>query len=162
MPQLDTTFIVSQLFWLSIFFVIFFLFIRYVIVPKMDHVYSERSKIKDESEKSTEKLLKEIDSLKILHAKKAEELREEIQAIRRDSAAKFEEYSSKAAESLNKKINSAIENTESEIAKLKSVCFDSRESKELITDNAQKIIEKISGIKISKQDLEKVIRSSNA
>lgn len=162
MPQLDPAYFTSQLFWLSIFFTIFYLCLSRMIIPKWKSLSDARSKLKDDNLKQAEKLANEIEKLKDDHIKAGKEVREKIQALKEETALKFEEYSKAESEKLNKKLENDLAKTEQAIAKLKSEGFDSDESSVMIIAQAQKIIDKISGLKIDKSGLKKLLEESNA
>jgi F-type H+-transporting ATPase subunit b len=162
MPQLDPQFFLSQLFWLSIFFALFYLCISKIIAPKLESLFSARNKLKETSLSQADQITKEIEKLKALHAKKGAEFRAEIQQIKEEAELKFEEYSKSSTEKLNKRLNVDLKRTEEEIAKLKSTGFDSEESEALLISQAQKIIDKISGLKTDKTDLKKFLKDNHA
>lgn len=162
MPQLDPQYFLSQLFWLSIFFAFFYLCISKIIIPRLETLFSSRQKLKDDNIREVEKISKEIEKLKAQHIKRGVAVRGKIHRMKEDTNSKFDEYKKSSTEKLNKRLFKEIKNAEEEVANLKNKGVDLGESEALIVSQAQKIINKISGLAIDESDLKKILKENHA
>lgn len=64
LPQLDSTYFVSQLFWLVVCFAILILLFKMVFIPRMNSVLKKRDTVMTEGKNAISKLESEISNLK--------------------------------------------------------------------------------------------------
>lgn len=155
MPQLDTTYFISQLFWLTILFISFFGAIKYIILPKIESIIQNRVLVKEDSESLKKKYSEEIAAITEAHKAKAEEARIQIKKLQNDSSKKFEDFCNKSREELKNKLDKKIYTSQKEIDKFIENFDSTSDYKDLVQSSAVQIINKISNSKIDDAKLKK-------
>lgn len=159
MPQLDTTYFVSQIFWLCILFTLFYLSVRYLIAPRLESIIKARILVKEDSDKLAKQYEEEIEKIKKDHLKKAEEVRHQVQQMQLESNKKFEEFSKKAEAGLHSRLDKKMSESEAKIDKFTKDFNKSKDTAEVISYAASKIIEEASSIKVDKNKLKKYMEA---
>lgn len=155
MPQLDTTYFVSQIFWLCILFALFYLSVRYLIMPRIEAIVKARILVTEDSNKLKEKFASEIEEIKESHKANADEVRNKVKQMQMKANQKFEDFSKKAKADLQKKLDQKMADSESKINKLTEDFYNSKDSEELAIRSAAKILEEMASIKVDKSKLKK-------
>lgn len=155
MPQLDTTYFASQIFWLCIFFTIFYLSVKYLILPRIESIIKARILVTKDSEKLAEEFAKEIEEIKNAHKARAEEVRDYVKKMQLDSKKKYESFSQKANEELQNKLSEKMIESEKKIEKFAKDFHKSKDSADLITEIASKVIGDLTSVKVDKSQLKK-------
>jgi len=145
MPQLDSQFFISELFWLLMSFILLFCFIRYYVAPRMYGILDEREKRISGSLRRAEKLKNEAMKFeseynaKLNHAYKTSTI-----------------HLSKALEELGRQTQLKRENRDKESALLikeaeKRIIEFRRKSEKLLLDfsveSVQRIVNEMIGVK---------------
>jgi len=158
MPQLDSTYWVSQAFWLMLFFTLLYLALSKLFIPKIkDGIDDRENKIKDDLDEAqklknvAEKKLKEYE-LSIENTKK------KIQKILFESKNKLNSEMQNKKKNFKKEIDAEIENAEKEIKNFKK---DSLKSISIISEEmTSKVVEMISGEPINQSSVKAAILES--
>ncbi len=157
MPQLNPEFFVSQLFWLAVFFSFLLIFLWKISLPRIAKVLEKRqNKINDDlsSAKELQEQAREIEkkiNIKLNNAKN--ETDDKIKS----TALDLQNQVSQKLLSLDKELEEKISISEAEITETKNKEMENIH-KEI--GNITKItLAKISDIKVSKNDLDEVIKS---
>ena len=156
MPQLDTTYFVSQIFWLSVFFAFFYRSLKYFVIPKIESVIKDRIAIKESSEKIKEELAEQIRVMKQNHKDRAEELRMMIKDLQIEANEKFEKFSKKSIDDLQNKLDKKMKLAEEEVEKIKEGAKNSKEYSDLVIALAGKVIFKMTALDSDKSKLKKL------
>ena len=153
LPQLDITTWPSQLFWLVVTFFIGYILISSLVAPSISSVLENRStKIFDDLETAK----KAQDNAKEVYTSYEETLREArsqsaIAAAKALEEAKAETASRDAA--INKKLAASAKKAEARLSEMREEALSSLEN--LATETSQKIIAKLTPIKVTKAVVKK-------
>ena len=143
MPQLDSTYWVSQAFWLMLFFTLLYLALSKLFIPKIKDVIDDReNKIKDDLDEAQK--LKNVAEKKLNEYELSiENTKKEVQKILFESKKKLNSEMQNKKRNFEKEIEAEIENAEKEIENFKK---DSLKSISVISEEmTSKVIEMISG-----------------
>ena len=77
MPQLDTTTFPSQLFWLGVCFLVLYLILSYILIPKITGVLENRETIREQKINQASTYREEAEGLLIAYEKRLDEARED-------------------------------------------------------------------------------------
>lgn len=155
MPQLDTTYFVSQIFWLGILFTLFYLSVRYLIMPRIESIIKARILVKEDTDRIKEELLIEIEQIKQDHKVRADEVRNLVKEMQEKSNKKFQDFSAKLESDLKHKLEKKLSESEANIDKFTKDFHQSKDSVDLITHAASKILDEVASIKVDKSKLKK-------
>jgi len=143
MPQLDSTYWVSQAFWLMLFFTLLYLALSKLFIPKIkDGIDDRENKIKDDLDEAQK--LKNVAEKKLNEYELSiENTKKEVQKILFESKKKLNSEMQNKKRNFEKEIEAEIENAEKEIENFKK---DSLKSISVISEEmTSKVIEMISG-----------------
>ncbi|MBR6231943.1 MAG: hypothetical protein IKQ99_02460 [Alphaproteobacteria bacterium] len=99
MPQFDTTFLFSQIFWMLFSFGVLYLGIRFIVFPMFDKIFEQRNKVTQEP------------------VEKAEGLTQEIQKIQTQIEQKQQQREKRSAQRLQQTYQTAVQHLEKELQK---------------------------------------------
>lgn len=99
MPQFDTTFLFSQIFWMLFSFGVLYLGIRFLVFPMFDKIFEKRNKVTQEP------------------VEKAEKLTREIQEIQTQIEQKKQQQEKRSAKRLQQTYQTALQHFEKELQK---------------------------------------------
>ena len=100
MPQFDTTFLFSQIFWMLFSFGVLYLGVCFIIFPMFDKIFEQRNKVTQEP------------------VEKAEGLTQEIQKIQTQIEQKQQLYEKRSAQRLQQTYQTALQHFEGELQKM--------------------------------------------
>tara|TARA_B100001093_G_scaffold481204_1_gene511738 strand:- start:939 stop:1547 length:609 start_codon:yes stop_codon:yes gene_type:complete len=153
LPQLDITTWPSQLFWLVVTFVIGYILISSLVAPSISSVLENRStKISDDLE-TAKKAQDNAKEVYISYEEYLSEARSQaaIAAAKALEEAKAETASRDAA--INKKLAASAKKAEARLSEMREEALSSLEN--LATETSQKIIAKLTPIKVTKAVVKK-------
>ena len=157
LPQLDFSVLPSQLFWLVLTFGLLYFFIARVFIPKVaKQVDSREDGIKDnilsaeKANTSTEKLAKDLQKKINLAKSKASDIIEK-------QTKETKEFSDKAKQTLNAKIDAKLKDSEARIAKMRTASTSA--IKEVTADVSSDIFNQIAKV-TTKQTTKKLKKAS--
>lgn len=156
MPQLDFTYLFSQIFWLSFSFGLFFFCVKCFIVPKLESIVLARTSIKQDSAGAVKDLELEIASMKASSKAKSDEMNAFIKRLKSESESKFDEYSKKLLSEMQNKTDEELSAASKEIEAFKVQFSSSEEIKTIVSSCAQKIIHKIAAVNVNDTELKAV------
>ena len=107
MPQFETTYLVSQVFWLVISFGVLYLGVRFIVFPLFDSIFNARQKKIDTLLNQAEKLTKE-----------AEELEKKNSSAQHQQEEKHHQKIAQAQEKAQKDFQITLEKNEKNLIKL--------------------------------------------
>ncbi len=159
MPQLDTTYFISQLFWLAVLFTLFYLSIRFLVVPMLQSIISARSHFKDESYSFVGMVDLEIAKMKIEAKDKALATTEFIKKLEEATDLKYDIYCKDLQSKLQKKLDHALEEAEKEVGEFTRKTLAEEKMNELVIQSAKHMIYKLTNIDIPDTELKNLIKS---
>lgn len=159
MPQLDTTYFVSQIFWLVILFTLFYISIKFLVIPKLQAIIHARTNLTEESNSFVGIVDLEITQMKIDAKKHSEATNELIKKLEAEAATKYDSYSKDAILKLQKRLDKALEDANKEIAELTKKTLLEENMNDLVLASAQNMIFKLMHINIPTSELKNFIKS---
>ena len=155
MPQLDPTYWASQAFWLILVFVILYISIAKLYLPKIKNNLDDReNKIKEDLDSANK--FKELSEFKIKEYEKIlENSKKEVLKIQLESKNRLDKDIQAKKEMMEKEIEIEITKAQKEIVELKknSISDIQKISKDLASD----IIENISGDKLNESSIKAAV-----
>ncbi len=145
MPQLDTSFFISQFFWLSICFGIFYLCIRFFVIPKASSIITSRLHIIHDDETHAKIANLQITELKASIHIKIQEVDGLIENMKNEANIKFEKHSKAKLEDFKKKIDTETRAAIDSISKAHHEALSKHEIGSLVEISSKQIISKIVG-----------------
>ncbi len=153
LPQLDITTWPSQLFWLTVTFVIGYILISWFVAPSISSVLENRStKISDDLETAKQAQ----DNAKYVYNSYEETLREARSKAAMAAAKAVQEAKAETASrdaSINKKLTASGKKAEARLSKMREEALSSLE--DLATETSQRIIAELTPIKVTKAVVQK-------
>lgn len=157
MPQLDPTYMHSQVFWLAVTFLALWAILSRTVLPRITTILENRqNKITQDLERA-EKLGLEAEAAREHYEKALVESRTKAQALIAESAALMEKTSTARHNELTAKLDKQLAKAESDIlsAKEDAMAKLTPIAKEL----TQEIVEKLTGQKLKAADVSSVVDS---
>ena len=159
MPQLEITTYPSQIFWLVVSFLILYLIMSRVIIPKISSVIKSReSEIKNNIHIS-EQMYKDTEIINNEYEETKKKIEEEARGIINHLKETTSKKIAKNTESLKKKLEDILEKNEQEIINNKKKVL--KEIKKISLNLSEEIIRKISNGKSEKKNKLKSIIKKN-
>lgn len=155
MPQLNPEYWFSQIFWLIIFFIILYLAVSKIYLPKIKNNLDNREK-KIRDDLSQAKDLKELSEKKnVEYLQLIEKAKKKIEKNIADSKIEIADKIEKKRENIENEIEVEITKAQKEIAKLK---IDSvSDIKKISEDLTSEILEKIIGDKLNNSSVKATV-----
>ena len=157
MPQLDPTYMHSQIFWLAVTFLALWAILSRTVLPRITTILENRqNKITQDLERA-EKLGLEAEAARDHYEKALVESRTKAQALIAESAALMEKTSTARHNELTAKLDKQLTKAEADIlsAKEDAMAKLTPIAKEL----TQEIVEKLTGQKLKAADVSSVVDS---
>ena len=142
MPQLEQIeFFVSQLFWLGVFFVILFVVLTYITLPKIRAFLNKRDEFVQSHISKQDELIKKAEQLIENYELKLNEAKNQASKIIADAKESALQDSEKLIKATEEKIQQEIKNTEERVSKEKSLAI--AELNDQLKDSASTFLSKI-------------------
>ena len=151
MPQLDPTYWASQAFWLILVFVILYISIAKLYLPKIKNNLDDReNKIKEDLDSANK--FKELSEFKIKEYEKIlENSKKEVLKIQLESKNRLDKDIQAKKDTMEKEIKNEIDKAQKEIYELKKNSISDIQN--ISRDIASNIIENISGDKLNESSI---------
>jgi F-type H+-transporting ATPase subunit b len=155
MPQLDPTYWASQAFWLILTFIVLYISIAKLYLPKIKNNLDDReNKIKDDLDAANK--FKDLSELKLKEYEKIlENSKKEVIKIHLDSKNKLDKDIQTKKDVMDKEIETEITKAQQEINELKKNSI--LDIQNISKDLASNIIENISGDKLNESSIKATI-----
>jgi F-type H+-transporting ATPase subunit b len=155
MPQLDPTYWASQAFWLILTFIVLYISIAKLYLPKIKNNLDDReNKIKDDLDAANK--FKDLSELKLKEYEKIlENSKKEVIKIHLDSKNKLDKDIQTKKDMMDKEIETEITKAQQEINELKKNSI--LDIQNISKDLASNIIENISGDKLNESSIKATI-----
>jgi F-type H+-transporting ATPase subunit b len=152
MPQLDPTSFASQLFWLALTFILFFLIAWRVALPKIGRVLEDRRERIDRDVSKAQEVRNEAEAVLAEYEKLSAEGRASAQVVLREANELAAAEAAAEHEKLGRRLAGDIEKAERRIAEARSSALEG--VGEVAADIAQAAAARLIGIEVSAQDAE--------
>ena len=155
MPQLDPTYWASQAFWLILTFIVLYISIAKLYLPKIKNNLEDReNKIKDDLDAANK--FKDLSELKLKEYEKIlENSKKEVIKIHLDSKNKLDKDIQTKKDVMDKEIETEITKAQQEINELKKNSI--LDIQNISKDLASNIIENISGDKLNESSIKATV-----
>ena len=155
MPQLDPTYWASQAFWLILTFIVLYISIAKLYLPKIKNNLDDReNKIKDDLDAANK--FKDLSELKLKEYEKIlENSKKEVIKIHLDSKNKLDKDIQAKKDVMDKEIETEITKAQQEINELKKNSI--LDIQNISKDLASNIIENISGDKLNESSIKATV-----
>ena len=145
MPQLEQVeFFISQLFWLSVFFVVLFSVLTYITLPKIRAFLNKRDDFVKSHISKQDDLIKKAESIIENYETKLNEAKNEASKLISDAKDKALQDSESLIKSAEEKIQQEIKMTEERVTKEKDLAIS--DLKNQLKDSATNFISKVTKI----------------
>ena len=145
MPQLEQVeFFISQLFWLGVFFVILFLVLTYITLPKIRAFLNQRDDFVKSHISKQDELIKKAESIIENYEAKLTEAKNQASEIINDAKDKALQESETLIKATEEKIQQEIRQTEERVTKEKDLAIS--ELNFQLKDSAINFISKVTKI----------------
>ncbi len=155
MPQLEILTFPNQIFWILVFTVLFYLVVRYLIVPRLESIMSSRQDLINADIQQAEEFNKEAREIEERIANKMEEAHKEAMNISSNTKSQVKEKVELAMEEIQETVAKQAQASEKRILEIE------RKSKEDINKIAielsRDLIERFSDNKLNTTAIEKMI-----
>lgn len=155
LPQFDTTTFASQIFWLTVSFVLLYLLMSRMSLPRISEVMEMRQTQKDNNLNRAEQMHEEADKIEKTYQETLQKAREDAQdrmtEAQNKAAARFAEENARFLEHTQTRIANAEQN----IAKAKDEALHSLA--DISAEIAAEITQKIAAVNVGKADAKKIV-----
>lgn len=156
MPQLDPTWVPSQVFWLVITFVMMVFLMSKVVVPKIKAVVDDRNKRIDDDLSQAEELKARADEVYEKYSSSVEGAKKQADEIVEKAKSEMLSYSEDKSKELEVKLANMIEDGEKQIADIKKDAM--LQIQDIVCDTASLSCEKLTGQKVDDKKIKEVVK----
>ena len=158
MPQFDPQWFASQIFWLAITFVVLYLLMSRIALPRMSQIIEDRqNKVEDDLAKA-EKLRAEAQEVYEAYEQQLQEARADAQKVLRETGDQIAAEQAERNEAFSKELDRKVQEAEASIDKAKTEALDNLQS--VAGEVAQSATAKLIGGKIGKERAEKAVKQA--
>ncbi|ATX82601.1 ATP synthase F0 subcomplex B subunit [Mariprofundus ferrinatatus] len=159
MPQFDTTFFSSQIFWTIISFVLLFVVLSRWVLPRIASILQERTRLIEQEIEEARQKREEVEELRLDYAEKLSSIDSEAKKLFDESEKRILERRSQLMgewkEEMERRKREFRE--ESEVARQKAIREIRAQSAELVVEAAEKVIHQRLDEREARQILEETI-----
>ncbi len=158
MPQFNPEWFASQIFWLVVTFVVLYLLMSRIALPRVAQILQERQeKVEDDLAKA-EQLRKEAQELYEAYEQSLADARAEAQQVLREAQDAIAKHQSERHEAFTQDLNQRVQEAEQRIEAEKQEFLGNLQ--ELAAEAAQSAALKLMGGKIGKQKAESAVKQA--
>jgi len=158
MPQFDPTFFAPQLFWLLVMFVVLYVLMSVLAMPKIGAVLEERQRKIDDNLDKAAQLKAEADTAIAAYEKALAESRAQAQQILRTSAEALAKQSEAKQKELGEKLAAQIKAGEARINAAKDQAL--AHVREVAVDVAKSATQKLTGLTVEDDQVTKAVTAA--
>jgi F-type H+-transporting ATPase subunit b len=156
MPQFDPTWFPSQIFWLAVIFLAFYVVLSKLVLPKLGAAIEGREKQIEGDLARAGSLKGESDAMIATYEKALAESRAKAQAVRAETEAKLAKDAAAKSAELNAALGDKIKAAEAKIAEARRAALSNVET--LAAEIAVEAARKIGGISVTEADAKSAAR----
>jgi F-type H+-transporting ATPase subunit b len=160
MPQFDPTWFASQIFWLAVIFLVFYLVLSRVALPKLGAAIEGREKQIEGDLARAGALKGDSDAMIATYEKALADSRAKAQAVRAETEAALAKQAAVKSAELNAALADKIKAAESKIADARKSALSNVES--LAAEIAVDVARKIGGLTVSEADAKSAAAATRA
>jgi F-type H+-transporting ATPase subunit b len=157
MPQMDLTFFPSQIFWLMLTFIILYIYIMRIVIPKMQAISSIRNSTMESYSQIIEDINSKIDELKEQCRQEQEETNYQIEQIYKALDDDFSAMKKQILKDIDIQLQDRQKKMQAKINSTKEHILTNIEPS--VLDSSVFVINKISGQMILSADLAKYYKA---
>tara|TARA_Y100000590_G_C15374062_1_gene883708 strand:- start:197 stop:691 length:495 start_codon:yes stop_codon:yes gene_type:complete len=155
MPQLNSEFFISQLFWLILTFVFLFIFLWKISLPRIGSVLKKRENRINDDIKTAKQLQTEAEKIQLDIDNKLQEAKSQNDEILKKSSQEFQDYSLKELERVDNELANQMEKSAALIEKNKTESIKQIHAQ--IYAITKLTLSKISNIKVTDQEVKEIV-----
>lgn len=155
MPQLDPTWFLSQLFWLVIMFSLLYVLMSKVALPPITEVLEDRQHRVEEDIKKAGELKSEAEAALRTYEEALAGANKEAKRIISEAKEEMAELAVKKDKELTAKLEQRVREGEDKVSRAKEEAL--KEVRNISEDIVLVMVEKLCGIKPSKEDIDKAL-----
>jgi len=156
MPQFDPTWFPSQIFWLAVIFLAFYVVLSKLVLPRLGDAIEGRAKQIEGDLARAGSLKGESDAMIATYEKALAESRAKAQAVRAETEAKLAKDAAAKSAELNSALGDKIKAAETKIAEARRAALSNVET--LAAEIAVEAARKIGGIAVTEADAKAAAR----
>ncbi|MCH2393261.1 F0F1 ATP synthase subunit B' [Oceanibaculum sp.] len=158
LPQLDPSTFATQIFWLAVTFIVLYLLMSRVALPRVRDVLEERERrITDDLEK-TQRLKEEAETVLAEYEKALADARASAQALFAEAAEKANAEAAKRQQDMSQKLAKQLEKAESRVQAAKTEALDN--IRQVATDVARDAAARLIGGDVGEDDAAKAVTAA--
>ena len=155
MPQLDFATFPSQVFWILVFTVLFYLIVRYVIVPRLENIMTSRQDLINADIQQAEEFNKEAHKIEEQITLKMDEAHREALNISASTKAQLKEKVDSAMKEIEETVSKQTQDSEKRISDIEKK--SKQNIKEISIELAKDLIGRFSENKLETSKVEKMV-----
>lgn len=158
MPQLDPAVFSPQLFWLAISFIVLYVVMARIALPRIGRVIEERrDRVADDLDQA-EKFKAQTETALAEYEAALAQARAKAQGIAQEMRAELDKETAAQEARLSEQLNAKLEEAEARIAQTKAKALESLD--DIATDVTAALVERLSGQKPGADDLQTAVSSA--
>jgi F-type H+-transporting ATPase subunit b len=158
MPQFNPEWFASQLFWLLVSFVILYLLMSRIALPRMAQIMEERQdKIEDDLAKA-EKLKTEAEQVYQAYEQQLAEARQQAQKVLKDTSDQLDKEQRERHEAFTKELNQKVADAETRIDNAKQQALDNLQA--VAGEVAQEATGKLLGSQVPREQADQAVKQA--
>ncbi|RKQ70322.1 F0F1 ATP synthase subunit B family protein [Oceanibaculum indicum] len=158
LPQLDPSTFATQIFWLAVTFIVLYLLMSRVALPRVRDVLEERERrITDDLEKA-QRLKEEAETVLAEYEKALADARASAQALFAEAAEKANAEAAKRQQDMSQKLAKQLEKAESRVQAAKTEALDN--IRQVATDVARDAAARLIGGDVGEDDAAKAVTAA--
>lgn len=156
MPQLDPSTFASQLFWLAVFFILLYLLMAQIALPRVANILQNRKeKISNDLDEAN-RLAQEVEDIEKAYDASMREASDEANHLINQAVADSEAKTQARRKELDAKIGKQLAEADKKMQQAKA---DAEEKVETLSvELSQLIVNRIAGLKVSETDSKKKVK----
>lgn len=156
-PQLDKSFFVSQIFWLTVSFAFLYFVCSRFIVPTIKSIIARRKSYKEEIENNTDKLRAEVDLLEEEYEKQIKSINLDADNLKKSLNKKFLGKIEAEQAIIDSKLKELKQETYDTVSQWENEMFEEEEKSNYSVTFASNILNKILNSKVQSKELTKYL-----
>lgn len=159
MPQFDTTYFASEIFWTLVSFALLFVLLKWLVLPRLTAVIDKRTRIIEDELNQARRQREEAEALRADYRKQLDAAAEDAQRLFQESEARVRRQHRRMMDEwkADMKRREAAFREEAEIARLRAIREIRSEAAELVSEAAGKLLQEHLGQHEAERALQEAI-----
>lgn len=155
MPQLDFNTFPNQIFWIVVFTVLFYLVVRYLIVPRLENIMSSRQDLINADIQQAEEFNEEAREIEKTIAVMMEKAQQEVLSISKSTKTQLKEKADSVMKEIDETVAKQTVESEKRINEIQKK--SKKDIRKIAVDLSVDLIGKFDDKKLSTKDIEDLI-----